>query len=109
MALVKFLLALFFWGIFVYVIFQIPYPNSLTQASVFQLSAFFTPLFLALTSTINIFFKFLLRSVLISAALMVFLTLQALQTLSLLTFILTSVAFGLFISYFKKKTENSAD
>lgn len=103
MALVKFLLALFFWGILAYVILQVPYPDSLTQSNTTQLLAFFIPLFLALNFTINIFLKFLIRSSLISAALITFLILQALQTLNLLTFILTSLAFGLLISYFKKK------
>ena len=51
--------ALIFWGIFIFVIFQLPYPESLTQASLFQLLAFFIPLFLALVLTLNLFLKFI--------------------------------------------------
>lgn len=101
---VKTISAIIFWGIFIFVIFQIPYPNSLIQANMIQMLSFFFPLFFALIFTINIFLNFLIRSILVSSALIVFLILQALQSLNLLTFILTSVAFGLFISYFKKKT-----
>lgn len=45
--------ALLFWGVFIFVIFQVPYPESLTQASLFQVLAFFIPLFLALTFTLS--------------------------------------------------------
>lgn len=92
-----------FWGIFIYVVLMVPYPQTFTQANIIQLLSFFIPLFLALIFTINIFLNFLIRSILISATLIIFLILQALQSLSLLTFILTSCAFGLLISYFKKK------
>lgn len=97
--------ALIFWVVFGLVILNIPYPQSLTQASAFQLIAFFIPLFLALIFTINIFLKFLIRSFLVSAAFIVFLTLQALQALNLVTFILTTVGVGLMLSYFKKKKQ----
>lgn len=103
MFILKILPALFFWGIFISVVLMIPYPETLTQASLFQSLIFFIPFFLALTFTINIFLNFLIRSILISATLIVLLILQALQTLNLLTFILTSMAFGLLISYFKKR------
>lgn len=99
----KILLALIFWGVFIFVIFFIDYPKSLTQASLFQVFPFFISLFLALTFTINIFLKFAVRSALISATIIIFLILQALQTLNLLTFLLTILAFGLLLSYFKKK------
>lgn len=45
--------ALIFWIIWILVIFYVPYPESLTQASIWQVLAFFAPLFLALTFTLS--------------------------------------------------------
>lgn len=44
---------LIFVGVFIFVIFYVPYPESLTQASLWQILAFFIPLFLALTFTLS--------------------------------------------------------
>lgn len=49
----KIIPALIFWGIWILVIFYVPYPESLTQASLWQILAFFIPLFLALTFTLS--------------------------------------------------------
>ena len=51
------LLLLFSWGIWVYVIFNVPYPESLTKGDSFQLLSFFIPLFLALIFSTNIILK----------------------------------------------------
>ncbi len=90
------------WCLFSLAIWQIPYPDSLAQADYLQVLGFFVPLFLGLTFTLNIFLRFMLRSILISFTIIVLITLQALQSLNIITFGLTIVAFGLLISYFKK-------
>ena len=99
----KIISALIFWGVFIYAVLMVSYPKTFTEANIIQLLSFFIPLFLALIFTIDIFLKFFIRSILISATLITFLILQTLQTLNLLTLILTTLAFGLLISYFKKK------
>ena len=104
MIILKMLPVLIFWLIFGYVVLMISYPETLTQANIIQLLYFFIPLFLALTFTINLILKFAVRSVLITLTLITFLILNALGILNLVTFVLTPFAFGLFISYFKKKS-----
>lgn len=96
----KITLALFFWGIFIYVIFNIPYPNSLTQASLLQLLSFFSSLFLAIIFTLNIFLKFLF-SIIISLGLILLLILKGLDLLNLVTAVLTLISVVLLLSYFK--------
>lgn len=90
------------WGIFVYALLQIPYPNSLTQATAWQLLSFFIPLFLALTFTLNLFLKFYLSSSSISLGIIFLLFLKALDTLSFVSAGLTIIAVGLLLSYFRK-------
>lgn len=46
--------ALIFWVIWILVIFYVPYPESLTQASTWQIFIFFAPLFLAITFTLSV-------------------------------------------------------
>lgn len=90
----KILPALIFWGIFIFVIFQVPYPESLTQATFFQILAFFIPLFLALTFTL---------SATISLGIVFLLLLKSLNALNFVSVILIIVAVGLLLSYFKKE------
>ncbi|MDP3991257.1 MAG: hypothetical protein Q8P63_03120, partial [Candidatus Nealsonbacteria bacterium] len=59
----KIIPALVFWGIFIFIINQIPYPDSLTQANFTQIIPFLISLYLAFILTINI----LLRNILLSA------------------------------------------
>src|SRR5688572_13659157 len=92
-----------FWSFFALVIFKVPYPNSLTSANALQLLAFFIPLFLCLTFTFNIFFKFLPRSIAIAFGLIIVLLLKPLGSLNLVSAGLTTVAVFLLFSYFKKK------
>lgn len=97
-------LSLASWGIFIYVITQgVPYPQTLTQASPLQLLAFLTPLFFALTFTINIAAKFLLISIFISLGIIIILLLKALDALNFVTIILTTITVYLFVSYFRRK------
>ncbi len=91
-----------FWGIFIYVVLQIPYPNSFTQATPLQLLSFFTSLFLAITFTLNVFLTFLLLSIILALGIIFLLILKALDSLNLVTAILTLIAIGLLISYFRK-------
>ncbi len=102
MLIFKLFPALLCWIIFVYVIFQLPYPDSLTSASTFQIFSFFTSLFLSLSFSINIFINFMLRSIIISFGLILLLVLKALNSLNLVSCALTIIAFGLLISYVKK-------
>lgn len=103
----KIIPALIFWAIFTYVVLQVPYPESLTQANLIQLSAFFIPLFLAITLTLNTFLKNIFSSSSISLGLIFLLILQALDSLNLVTGILTAIAVYLLVSYFRKAKRRS--
>ncbi len=94
--------ALLLWGGFIFVIFNIPYPDSLTQANLSQTGLFFIPLYLALAFTLNIFLKNFFISSSISLGLIFFLILQALDSLNIVTGILIIISVGLLISYFKR-------
>ena len=90
------------WVIFTYVILQIPYPETLIQANTTQILAFFIPLFLALSQTLNIFLKNILISISVSLSLITLLILKSLDALNLVTVILIVITLGLLISYFRK-------
>jgi len=100
------LLALIFWGMFTYVIFNVDYPKSITQANFFQLLSFFVPLFLSLIFSINIPVKNVFASTSISLGIIFLLLMKALDILNLVSFALTVIAVGLFLSYFKKTKRN---
>ena len=99
--LLKIISALIFWGIFIYVILYVQYPESLTQASVNQLLYFFIPLFLGLTFTINLILKSIISCITISFGIITLLILKALDSLNIATVGLTVIAIGLLFSYFK--------
>lgn len=103
----KIITVLIFWAIFAYVILQVPYPDSLTQANPKQLLFFFIPLFLAITLTLNILLKNIFSSASISLGLILLLILKALDSLNLVTGILTAVAVYLLVSYFIKVKRRS--
>lgn len=94
--------SLIFWGIFIYVILQIPYPENLTAANATQLLSFFIPLFLAITLTLNLVLKNIFISSSISLGLIFLLFLKALDSLNLVTGILIIISVGLLASYFRK-------
>ncbi len=104
---VKIISAIFLWVAFIYVILQIPYPDSLVQADLIQLFSFFIPLFLASLLTLNIFIKNILISLSISLGFAFSLILMALDSLNLVTGVLTTVSIYLLISYFKKSRSGS--
>ena len=101
-SLKDFIPALFFWAIFIFVILLIPYPDSITQANFQQLFFFFTTLFCAIIFTLNIFLKNVFLSASIALGLNFVLILKALDSLNLVTGILTIISVGLLVSYFKK-------
>lgn len=94
--------AVLLWAIFAYVMSQVPYPQTLTQATSYQLFSFFIPLFLSLFLTINLFLGNIFSSSSISLGLIFLLILKALDSLNLVTATLILIAVGLLISYFKK-------
>lgn len=100
--LIKLSPALIFWGGFAYVVLQVPYPDSLTQANFNQVIPFFASLYLALVFTINILFKNILFSSSVCLGLIFLLILLALNSLNIVTGILTIVATYLLASYFRK-------
>lgn len=103
----KLFILLFFWGLFVYVVLQIPYPETITQANLTQLLVFFISLFLAISFTLNTFLKNIFISVSISLGLIFLLFLKALDSLNLVTAGLIIIPVGLLISYFRKNKHKS--
>ena len=103
----KIIPALIFWGIFIFVVLQIPYPDSITGANFQQLSFFFIPLFFALTFSANFFLKNIYISSSIALGCILLLILKALDSLNLVTGILIVISVGLLISYFRKATRRS--
>lgn len=100
--LIEKILPIFFWGVFVFIVFKIPYPESLTQANFVHIGIFFISIFLALSFTFNFFLKNIAISSSIALGLILLLTLKALDTLNLVTGVLILISVGLLISYFKK-------
>ncbi|MBI2018280.1 hypothetical protein HYS96_01100 [Candidatus Daviesbacteria bacterium] len=105
--ILKILPALFFGGVFLLAVFQIPYPETLTQANVLQILGFFIPLFLLISFVINIFIKNLFLSISISLGIIFLLLLKALDSLNLVTGGIAAVMIILSISYFRKMKKRS--
>jgi hypothetical protein len=101
MLILKIILAIVSWGFFIYVIFNVPYPDSLPAANLSQLLAFFIPLFLSLILTINFIFKNMPSSIILSFGILLLLILKSLGALNLISIILTVLAVALLISYFQ--------
>jgi|GEM_PF-2030139 hypothetical protein len=100
--ILKVIPALACWSIFAYVVLQIPYPETLTQANAIQIFPFFISLYLALLLTLNIFLKNILFSASVCLGLILLLILKALDSLNIVTVILIAVATYFLASYFKK-------
>lgn len=105
--IMKILPALFFGGVFLLTVFQIPYPESLTQATILQILGFFIPLFLLISFVVNIFIKNLFLSSSISLGIIILLLLKALDSLNLVTGGIITVAVILLVSYFRKIKKRS--
>lgn len=107
LTLSKFILTLFFWGMFLYVVFFVSYPKTLTSANFLQIAPFFLTLFLAVALTVYLVFKNFLISALASLGVVILLILKGLDSLNLVSGGLTILAIGLLISYFKKNKRSS--
>ncbi len=105
--ILKILPVIIFWGSFAFVVLQIPYPDSLTQANTAQILPFFLSLYFALIFTLNIFLKNILFSASICLGPIFLLILKALDSLNIITAILIVVAVGLLASYFWKTKKRS--
>lgn len=98
---------IFFWGLFIFTVFQVPYPQSLIGAKAYQILPFFISLIFSIAFTLNIFFKNIFISFSISLGLMSLLILKAIDSLSIVITILIITAVLLLISYFRKdKSKN---
>jgi hypothetical protein len=95
-------LALIFWGIFIWVIFYIEPPKSLTEANLLQIAYFFIPLYLAIIFSVNLLLKSLPASGSIALGIVILLTLKALDLFNFLYVTITLIATLLLFSYFKK-------
>lgn len=105
--LLKSVAVILFWGVFIFIVFNIPYPENLAQANLSQLVLFFTALYLATTLTINLFLKNIFQSLSVTLGLIFLLILKALDSLNIVTGLLILITIGLLFSYFKKtKREN---
>lgn len=98
----KLIPVMIFGGVFVYVLFNVPYPNSLAQASFNQLLTFFGSLFFLLLFLINIFLNYLLISAIISGGGVILLLLKGLAALNLVSALLVILAVYFFVSFLKK-------
>ncbi len=100
--LFKIMPAIIFWGVFIYIVLTIPYPQSLTQANMSQIIPFFAALYLAILLTLNIFLKRIILSASVTLGIILLLLLKALDSLNLVTGLLVIITIGLFASYFMK-------
>lgn len=107
MLILKLIPALILWGMFIYVVLQIPYPESLIQATSTQILPFFISLFLALIFTFNIFLKNIFLSFSTSLGIIFLLILKALDLLNFVSGALIIISVGLLVSYFRKMKRRS--
>ncbi|MDO8618513.1 MAG: hypothetical protein Q7R49_01050 [Candidatus Daviesbacteria bacterium] len=92
------------WGIFLLVIFTVSYPDSLTQASFFQLLIFFGSFFISITLTLNLFLKNFVTSLTITFGIIFLLLLKGLNALNIVTAAITVIAIILITGSFRKNT-----
>lgn len=99
-------LSLIAWGIFIYVLFFVDYPSSLTQASPVQLLLFFIPLYFAIAFTFNLLIRNIIICLVISLGIILLLILKALDSLNFVSGGLAIISVILLVSYFKKGSRN---
>ncbi len=102
--LLKIILVFFSWLAFILVVLRVDYPQSLPQASPFQLLAFFSSFFLATTSTLYLALKRFLPSIVFSVGIILLLLLKALGVLNIVTGVIVIIAVFLVAGSFKKKS-----
>ncbi len=105
--LLKILPAVIFWAIFIFVVLQVPYPDSIASANLSQLIFFFLPIYIALVLTFNLFLKNILMSASFCLGLIFLLILKALDSLNLVTIVLIIISVYLLVSYFRKNHGSS--
>lgn len=101
--LLKVLPALVSWVILISIVFQLDYPPSLTQATPLQLLGFFIPLFFAISFTLNLAFKNIIISTIITTGAIFLLILKALGALNIVTGAITAIAVFLIAGSIRKK------
>lgn len=102
----KAILSLLSWGAFLWVLFFVDYPKSLTQANPLQLLAFFTPLFFAISFSLYMIIKKIILCFIISLGISLLLILKALDSLNFVSGGLAVISVVLLVSYFKKGSAN---
>ena len=102
----KIILSLISWGLFLYVLFFMEYPKSLTQASPFQLLVFFTPLYFAISFSLYLIIKNLVVCLVISLGIILLLILKALDSLNFVSGGLAIISVLLLVSYFNPSTRS---
>src|SRR3989344_997006 len=103
----KIISALILLGIFLLVVFTVPYPNTISSANSFQLLTFFIPLFLFMVLTIGVFLKNIYISGSLSLGLIFLLILKSLDSLNLVTAILIIITIYLLVSSFRRAKRGS--
>lgn len=103
----KMIPGIFFWGSFIFIVLKVPYPENFSQANIVQMLAFFIPLYLALSLTLNIFLINIFIASSITLGLIFLLILKALDSFNLVTVALVAVIMYLLISYFRKGKRSS--
>ncbi|MDD2822637.1 MAG: hypothetical protein PHQ59_01015 [Candidatus Daviesbacteria bacterium] len=98
----KILPILIFGGVFVIIVYFTKPPQSLTSANFIQLLLFFIPLFLFLIFLLNIFFKFYIRSFILSLGIILMIIFKSLGMLNFLSGALIIVATTFSAISFKK-------
>lgn len=100
--ILKIIPVLICWGIVIFIILKVPYPESLAQANVTYLALFFAVLYFALAFAFNIVLRNIFLSSSIALGVILLLLLKALDSLNIITGALILISVGLLISYFKK-------
>ncbi len=90
------------WILFILVILNVPYPETISDLGILQFLAFIFPLILALTLTTNLFLKNIYICASLALGFIAILFLKALGSLNIVTGALTIASIGLLISYFYK-------
>lgn len=93
--------------LFLIVVWQIKPPEALIQASLLQLVLFFLPIFFFFVFLTNLYFKFFLKSILVSLAIIVILVLKALNGLNLLSLAFIPLSLTLIIKVIPSPTKKT--
>lgn len=93
--------AIFSISLFIFVLINVPAPNSWQEASTFQILAFIIPLLFMLLSVINLFSYNLITSFLISLGVIILIGLKAAHILNYFSTGLVILIFGGLVIHFK--------